>query len=388
MSAEFIKMISELHEERFNIHLEEMVKNQTPCGIFFGFIMVPSNAVKNIQSLTKTGLNVTCAIVLADVQANALRNFVDIPVITLEDLPRFGEESFSIVKLQEVFLTFKFSDFAFTPYFEQYGIEILTVSDSENFSSVMKHLSELYSVYEMLGSDESKKVFRAAIKGRLTGKISDYRFAPEAQYFLNGFYPKAGDIAIDGGAYDGGTAVEFSKLGAKVFAFEMDATNYKNCATRINKFNGDITLENLGLSDKAGKEKYFYFGTGSRKNSNGALTADFVDLDTYVAQKNLPRVDYIKLDIEGSELDMLHGAAKTITDFKPKMAVSAYHKPEDLWTLATYIKSLRTDYEFEFRHYKVDCTNYTMDDDERSVLRYLGLSYFVPSPYEMILYCK
>lgn len=102
----------------------------------------------------------------------------------------------------------------------------------------------------------------------------------------------------------------------------------------------------------------------------------------------MPSVDYIKLDIEGAELDMLHGAAKTITRCKPKMAVSAYHKPEDLWTLATYIKSLRADYEFEFRHYQIDCTDYMLDDERRSILKYFGLSYFVPSHCEMVLYCR
>ena len=85
---------------------------------------------------------------------------------------------------------------------------------------------------------------------------------------------------------------------------------------------------------------------------------------------------------------MLNGAAQTITRFKPKMAVSAYHKPEDLWTLATYIKSLRADYEFEFRHYKIDCTDYMIDDEQRAILRYFGLNYLVPTGCEMVLYCK
>lgn len=120
----------------------------------------------------------------------------------------------------------------------------------------------------------------------------------------------------------------------------------------------------------------------------GGLLANFIDLDSYVAQKNLPRVDYIKLDIEGAELDMLHGAAKTITRWKPKMAISAYHKREDLWTLANYIKALRSDYEFQFRHYRIDCTNYLFNDNERAVFRHFGLSYFCPSNCEMVLYCK
>ena len=142
-----------------------------------------------------------------------------------------------------------------------------------------------------------------------------------------------------------GMTQALAKLGAQVFAFEMDADNYKNCLERVGG-NPNITLENLGLSDRVCEENYYSNNAGSCRYPNGDMRAQFVDLDTYVAQKNLPRVDYIKLDIEGAELDMLHGAAKTIARCKPKMAVSAYHKLDDLWTLAAYIKSLRPDYEF------------------------------------------
>ena len=388
MSAEFIKMISDVQFERFNAHLGDLATNNTPCGLFYGFEVVPSQVVARVKNLRDIKINLSCVIVLADVQANALRKFVDVPVITLEDFPRFGEENFP-VKPQEIFLL-ELKNLAFTDYFTRHGMEVVTYSSDALFFLMMRHLPELYDVYNMLGSDESKKVFCAVIKGKLTGKISDYRFAPEPQYFLEGFYPSAGDIAIDGGAYDGATSIAFAKCGAKVFAFEMDAANYQNCVTRLERFGGgyDITLENLGLSDKESVESYASVGAASNKNPNGNLTAKFIDLDTYVAKKNLPRVDYIILDIEGAELEMLHGAAKTITRCKPKMAVSAYHKPEDLCTLATYIKSLRPDYEFEFCHYRIDCTDYELNDEERAVLKYFGLNYFVPTECEMVLYCR
>ena len=91
----------------------------------------------------------------------------------------------------------------------------------------LQHLPDLYSVYEMLADEESKAVYRAYITGNLTGRISDYKFAPESQYFLEGFLPTEGDVAIDGGAYDGATSRDFSMQGAKVYAFEMSARNYK-----------------------------------------------------------------------------------------------------------------------------------------------------------------
>lgn len=386
---EFIEMLSYLHDKRFNVHLAKLAQNRTPCGIFFDFELVPKFAAEKVQSLQNVPLNISCVIVIADIQAAALRPLINVPVITLEDFPRFGEENFP-VKPKEVFM----STFAyFAPYFERYGIEVLAPSyieaQSKYFSLVMRNLPALYSVYEMLGSDESKKVFCAAIKGRLSGKIRDYRFAPEAQYFLEGFAPNAGDIAIDGGAYDCATSIAFAERGAKVFAFEMNAANFQSCQQRLAHYgSSNITLENMGLSDRAAEEHYSAFGAGSHRDSNGALTAKFIDLDRYVAQKNLPRVDYIKLDVEGSELDVLHGAAKTIKRCKPKMAVSAYHQSDDLWVLAPYIKTLRPDYEFEFRHYCIDSTDYYFDDNQRAILKYFGLSWIFPSSCEFVLYCR
>ena len=70
------------------------------------------------------------------------------------------------------------------------------------------------------------------------------------------------------------------------------------------------------------------------------------------------------------------------------MAISAYHHPEDLWTLAAYVKSLRSDYEFKFRHYKIDATDYTLNDMERNVLKIFGLDYFLPTQDEAVLYCR
>ena len=254
-----------------------------------------------------------------------------------------------------------------------------------SYEFYIQHLPELYEVHEMLEDDESKEVFRAYIKGTITKQVSDFKFAPEPQYFLEGFLPAEGDIAIDGGAYDGATSRDFAMQGAKVYAFEMDFNNYKNCLNRAEKYN--FTIENLGLSNQEGEEYYSAGGVGSSKG-HGNMLAKFTDLDSYVLKKNLPRVDYIKLDIEGAELDMLHGAAKTISRQKPKMAVSAYHKPEDLWTLAKYIKSIREDYKFYFRHYKIDCTDYMLNDEQRNILRKFNLSYFLPTNCECVLYCK
>jgi len=152
-------------------------------------------------------------------------------------------------------------------YFGRHGTKMITSRDvhssEEVYNLYMQHLPELYAVHEMLVDDESKKVFRASITGNVTKILQDFRFAPEPQYFLNDFLPTTGDIAIDGGAYDGATSADFARQGAKVYAFEMNAANYQNCITPAEKFG--FTIENIGLSNQESNDRYYLWDAGSRK---------------------------------------------------------------------------------------------------------------------------
>ena len=62
-------------------------------------------------------------------------------------------------------------------------------------------------------------------------------------------------------------------------------------------------------------------------------------------------VTFIKMDIEGSELKALEGAKGLIKKYKPKLAISVYHKPEDIVELPLYIKTLIPEYKLYLRHY-------------------------------------
>lgn len=76
-----------------------------------------------------------------------------------------------------------------------------------------------------------------------------------------------------------------------------------------------------------------------------------VRLDDYVQDRGVKSVDFIKMDIEGAELKALQGAAETIKRFRPKLAIAAYHKVDDLATLPAYILSLDPGYTFYLDHF-------------------------------------
>ncbi len=149
---------------------------------------------------------------------------------------------------------------------------------------------------------------------------------------------------LDGGAYDGDTFRSLTGFGVQIehwLAFEPDPDNFaklsqfaKACATRA-------TLIPCGLSDRAHQVQ---FAPGQREGSRilgneagtGAMIQCLAIDDSF---QNIP-IDYIKLDIEGAERAALDGMAKTITTYRPRLAVSSYHHPADLWDIPLQLKAL------------------------------------------------
>ena len=70
------------------------------------------------------------------------------------------------------------------------------------------------------------------------------------------------------------------------------------------------------------------------------------------------RVTFIKMDIEGAELDALRGASRIIKEQKPKLAISIYHRLEDIIEIPKLIISLRPDYRLYVNHISLPvCTS-------------------------------
>jgi hypothetical protein len=88
----------------------------------------------------------------------------------------------------------------------------------------------------------------------------------------------------------------------------------------------------------------------SRINAEGTAIIQGVSLDKVLKGE---KATFIKMDIEGSELEALKGAQNTIRMYKPMLAVCVYHKPEDILELPLYIKELVPEYRLYFRHYSM-----------------------------------
>ncbi len=82
-----------------------------------------------------------------------------------------------------------------------------------------------------------------------------------------------------------------------------------------------------------------------------ALMVETLSMDDLVKTERLEKVDFIKMDIEGSEMLALRGAEQTLRRFKPKLAVCVYHDFKDHWTIPQYLKELDLGYRFYLRHF-------------------------------------
>jgi hypothetical protein len=80
----------------------------------------------------------------------------------------------------------------------------------------------------------------------------------------------------------------------------------------------------------------------------GNSSINTVKLDD--ALKDEP-VSFIKMDVEGSESNALLGAEEIIKNLKPKLAISVYHKDDDLAKIPLLIHEIVPEYKFYLRHH-------------------------------------
>ena len=173
---------------------------------------------------------------------------------------------------------------------------------------------------------------------------------------------KAGDYVIDAGGCWGDTALYFAHtVGAqgRVYTFDFVPDNLQILHRNVSlnpQLAKRIEVVPKALWDRSGEEiAYSANGPGTSLNNNqqGALQVATVSIDDFVREEKLPRVDYIKMDIEGAELRALQGAEGTIRAFRPSLAISVYHKEDDLVVIPNYLDKLSVGYEFFLDHFSI-----------------------------------
>jgi FkbM family methyltransferase len=185
------------------------------------------------------------------------------------------------------------------------------------------------------------------------------------QYFLErdgiSVQPQPGDRVIDAGGCYGDTALAFAASvgpGGRVHSFEIDPGN---AGIARHNFAGNPGLaDRLALHECAltrnEQARLYRHGSGP-----GACVSDVpsgaplavATIDGLVSRGVLDRVDFIKMDIEGAERDALTGAEQTLRRFRPRLAISVYHRESDLWHIVRWLDALALGYRFHLEHYTI-----------------------------------
>ncbi|MCX6519251.1 MAG: FkbM family methyltransferase [Actinobacteria bacterium] len=212
------------------------------------------------------------------------------------------------------------------------------------------------AVRERLVEPESRDVFDRLVSFRLTGDVSvmqGFRYDMVGQYFED-FLALApdGESFVDIGCFDGFTSLEFARRAPRfehITAFEPSPTNHAVVVANLSSLGGDrVTVHQCGLSDAHGTVTFSSEqGSSSRVSDEGDTTIRVERLDDL----GVVAATFLKMDIEGAEEPALQGAVETIRRFRPRLAISVYHRSTDFWRIPELIDAAGVDYELRMRHY-------------------------------------
>lgn len=163
-----------------------------------------------------------------------------------------------------------------------------------------------------------------------------------------------GDIVLDLGAFNGNSAIVLGRRAGsngKVYAFEPNPSTqevWRRNIARVDQTNAELVP--MGVSSTRGRLRFAQAGAASRIDPHGNVEVDITTVDAFVRERELRKVDFLKFDIEGFEIDALAGCTETIRRFRPKIAISVYHLHSDLQTIPRAISDIAPWYKMYLRH--------------------------------------
>ena len=237
---------------------------------------------------------------------------------------------------------------------------------SPNYLLKTINVNKLNKIFGMLADDESKNrlldifYFRLGLKNEY-GCFVDI----EKQYFNNLTISDDRKISYcDIGAYDGDTIIEaINEMNvSEVYAFEPSKTNYIKLLKRTNHLNIPHICLPLGVSSKFNELSFIDSGGQSEAGRIGESGNKMINVISLDRSFDIP-LNFIKIDVEGFEKDVINGASQLIKKNLPVMAISLYHNAWDLWELPSLIKKINPRYSLYIRQHGLnsfDCILYAI----------------------------
>jgi FkbM family methyltransferase len=164
---------------------------------------------------------------------------------------------------------------------------------------------------------------------------------------LNGKdHVQPGDIVIDCGAHVGTfTDIALRRGASRVVSIEPDPVNLECLRRNFPReiASGRVIVVPKGVWSREQMITLFVGAGNSGKNSMlwdtkaGKVEVPVTTLDKLAVELQLPRVDFIKMDIEGAEREALRGGSQTLAHYRPRLMLDSYHRPDDMQVLPVII---------------------------------------------------
>jgi len=239
-------------------------------------------------------------------------------------------------------------------FFRDSGLDLKPVLFWSGFKEDFLTNREQYEeIFSMLEDDVSKNTMESIINFRLTYDLDfmqGFTEREDEQYFEDFLTLKTdGECFADVGGFDGFTTKEFVRHCQgydRVYFFEPEHQNMLVAKRNLENYK-NIDYYEIGLASTQGEARFNIGGSSSKIDRNGSLVIKTGKLDQLLDGK----VTFIKMDIEGEELNALMGARETIRKNHPTLAISVYHRPNDLWKIPGFILSITANYKIFIRHY-------------------------------------
>ncbi|MBO7484665.1 MAG: FkbM family methyltransferase [Spirochaetaceae bacterium] len=236
------------------------------------------------------------------------------------------------------------------------------IHDIEEYRAyILDNWNRIDALYDQLADKKSKDTLQTFIMGRISGN---------QDYFINSmvpdqYYPKdimhfsSQEVMVECGANNGNTMLDFAKHVEKhykhMFLFEPD----KACIRKIRDVIYENELNNITIIEKgAWDEKTTLAFAGDDSYGSGHITDSGekkIETDKIDDVITIPPT-FIKMDIEGAELNALRGGRNYIRKYSPKLAICVYHKKEDILDISDYIKNINQNYKLYLRHHNWGAT--------------------------------
>lgn len=327
------------------------------------------------QYFKNSGINVICFI---DRNKNLDYSKYEVPIYHPESQELEEKKKTSYIILSALFspnqcdeIKGTLFELGFKHVFALHEVNLSTINNGAFYESLYgpynkidilgKDRAKIIKAFSLLETDKDKELYIEFLKAHITMDFTRFKQPDDIslQYLAHDIpLPKNYSKFIDCGGYDGDTLRNFVAKGVKIQDIAVFEPQNELCQKISEYLQQNQDKLNSAVVFPCGVHsgmKKINFSVSSDAPSSSKIDEQGTDIIQCVAIDEVLigfRPTFIKMDIEGAEIEALKGAQQTISEHRPQLAICVYHCLSDIWEVPLFIKSCYEGYKFYLRNYQ------------------------------------